>query len=542
MIDTKIYDLDIVFASFGKEVYSNEYANTIREQNLSMTTEKIWNWIPQAGFQEKVLCNDADILIIGGRRGGGKSLSMLLAPLRNISNPHFLCVGFRKEEADIQRGLWAASKPVYMSVGESRETDFSWKFSSGATIRFEHLQNEQEVDRRFRGVEVPFMIIDELTQISFKTFFTLLASNRNTVGIRNQFIGSCNPVDNTHWLYKFLSWYIDEETGIIRSDRNGKKRYFFKYGDTINEVMWGDSKEEVYKKAKQYIDSIWDEANEESGLTKYDLINSLCFIEGEYSQNKIFIKRDPTYLGNLAQQGGVQSYKDIKGLWGIGEGGNCEISADDFQRLFTNTAQGTGKIYAIADVALTRDEFLIGAFDGNHLFDIECFVNVGSETAVTLVRKFLNKHHIREENFAFDSDGIGNYLKEPFHAGLGGSIPFNNNSASSDNKIWYNLKAECAERFILAIREGNISIEPELQRRIMPDGKTFREHLEEQRRVLVRKVNSTGKYQLISKPEMKVLLGSKRSPDEIDMMLMQQIFKINNKTGEFKGIGLLRFL
>ena len=539
--DTLTYDP--VFAAFGMEVYSNESADRIREHNINSNEIKLHHWIPQAGFQEQVLCNDADVLIIGGRRGGGKSAAMILAPLRYIQYPFFSCTGFRKEEPDIERGIWKASQPIYQDLGEAKQTDYSWKFKSGATIKYEHLQNEAEVDRRFRGVEIPFMEIDELPQIMLSTFFTLLASNRNSFGIRNQFIGTCNPVDEEHWLYKFIRWYIDEETGLIRQDRNGRKRYFYKYGETVEEIFWGNTKAEVYHKAKDYIDEIWDIRNEAAGLNKYSLINSLCFIEGEYSQNKIFIKKDPSYLGNLAQQGSLQSKKDLSGRWGGSRNTGAEIDAESYQKLFTNTEQRTGVKTAIADVALSRDQFIIGAFDGNHLFDVEVFTKVGSSTAAELCRKFLERHGIRESNFAFDADGIGAYLKEPFHVDAGGAIAFNNNSASTDNRVWYNLKAECADKYITAVRESRYSIAESVQNKVMPDGKTFREHLESQRRCLVRKDNNSNKYQLISKPEMKIILGGKKSPDETDMMLMHEIFKIKQiGTGEIKGLNYLRFM
>ena len=63
---------DPVFASFGMKVLSHDYAESVRRHNLEVNPSRIRTWIPQAGFQENVLRNDADILIIGGRRGGGK--------------------------------------------------------------------------------------------------------------------------------------------------------------------------------------------------------------------------------------------------------------------------------------------------------------------------------------------------------------------------------------------------------------------------------------------------------------------------------------
>ena len=467
------------------------------------------------------------------------STVMLLAPARNIDNPNFSCIIFRKEESEIRAGLLKESKKIYSRIGRLREVEMEWVFNSGATIRFEHLQDESKVADRFRGINIPMVLIDEIQLLRYQTIFDLLASNRNSDGIRCQFIGSCNPVDADHWLMQLVGWYINGEGDVI-PERNGRKRYFYKYGEDIRDIYWGDSKEEVYAKARDEIDRVLDRSTKEAGLSWENMINSLCFIEGLYSENKIFIKNDPNYVGNLIQQGGEKAIKDFTGKWGRSGGvGNCEISAEDFMKLRTNPEMRTGVHYAVADVALSNNEFIIGAFDGGCLYDVECMVGVGSETAAARVREFLRRHHVHERNFAFDSDGIGQYLKEPFHSDKGGAYAFNNNSASSDRQIWYNLKSECIDRMILDIREGRLSVTAEVWEKRMPDGSTFGEHLMRQRKVLIKKVNTT-KNQYISKPEMKSILGGRRSPDEMDMLMMSRIFTIYKPKGNYQGLNLLR--
>ena len=467
------------------------------------------------------------------------SFVMELAPLRFVDNPLFTVNGYRKEEDDIKRGLWNTSKKIYSNIATPKESTFRWVFPSGATSTYEHLQNENEIDRRFRGVEIPFIIIDELTQISFNTFFTMLASNRNSLGIKNQFIGSCNPVGPKHWLHQFISWYIDPETKEIIPERNNKTRYFYKYGKHISEIYWGNTKEEVYAKAKDKIDLVFDESLREQGLSPLSLINSLCFIEGDYASNKIFIKKDSSYLGNLAQQGGEQSIKDIKGIWDDYGESESIFTNEDWEAVYENTYQTNGIRTAVCDVALSRDALTLGAFDGSHLFDMEYIKNVGSTTAFALIKKFLDRHHIPLRNFAFDSDGVGNYLKEPCKVGKGGAYAFNNNSASSDPAIWYNQKAECAEKFSIRVKERGFSIDKDLLEKKF-EGKTLREHLDEQRSVIRRKETTNGKYQLIGKPEMKKLMGGKRSPDIIEMIIMHEHFVINKPKGDFKGLKFFR--
>ena len=70
LIDEKKY-LDPVFAQYGLEVYSYDFAQEIRRTNLEQKRlgKRIWDLIPQEGFQEKVLTSKADITICGGKRG-----------------------------------------------------------------------------------------------------------------------------------------------------------------------------------------------------------------------------------------------------------------------------------------------------------------------------------------------------------------------------------------------------------------------------------------------------------------------------------------
>ena len=81
----------------------------------------------------------------------------------------------------------------------------------------------------------------------------------------------------------------------IIHERSGVTRYFFKYGDKISDIAWGNTREEVYNKAKGYIDAIHDDSLNDMS-SKFDLITSFCFIEGEYGENgcPIDIPVEPT--------------------------------------------------------------------------------------------------------------------------------------------------------------------------------------------------------------------------------------------------------
>ena len=522
-----------------KPLVNRDIVEYMRNENVELAKKNkpIKNIIPQKGFQE-IVClggnkpmESASIMIIGGKRGGGKTFGMLLTPMYNIDNPLFVSNGFRREEKDILRGFWSSSKSMYMKMAEPTESSYTWGFPSGAKIRFEHLQDQQKIDQRFRGTEMPMILLDELPQINEKTFFTLLASNRNTIGVDNRFIASCNPVGSKHWVYKLIEWYINQDTHEIIPERSGKIRYFYRHGDNISDIFWGNTKEEVYELAKTHIDFICSE-----GEDPLSLITSLCFIDGDFADNEIFKAKDPSYKGRLAAQGGQQSIKDIKGLWvDANEESSALLSSSDFENMFNNQPQTSGKRYCIADVALSRDFFVLYAFDGRHVFDIEYFNGTISSTAVDICRKFLEKNSIREENFLYDGNGIGLYLEGFFKK----AKKFNNKAAASDPKLWNNLKSECAEKFVNNVKEYKYSIsESVLNRIIGQNGQTIEDRLQKERQALRRKENDNGRFEIIGKPEMKSHVG--HSPDFIESLFMREYFSDKEKKS-IRNLGMLNF-
>jgi len=517
--------LDPVFASVGMEVYTYEYVESLRKENLERKKngQRLYNLIPQRGFQEDMMNIDADIKIIGGKRGLGKTFIGLYDALPYIFNPEVSMYGFRKYEDDVARGIWKSSFQVYRYFGTPVASSFQWNFlqGKGATMKMEHLQDQKKVSDRFRGVEMAYILIEELaehTRENLDVLFDLLASNRSTAGVRPKCVCTCNPVGRSNALRHFVDWWIDPDTNLPIPERNGKIRYFYRYGNNVDEIVWGDSPQEVYvhPNVMHRIDALADE----TGSDYSEFITSMAFITGDYADNEILKVSDPKYLNRISARGGASTHNDIIGKWEDVDDTTGLLTMEDMYAFFDNTEQRNGVMRASADVALTGDFMVLFAFDGYHVCDMEAWRGVPTDEIRTFIDAFLYKNNVRYENFTYDSNGLGLWLKDMFK----GAQPFNNKSKAS-NSNWKNLKSECADMFVRDIRERNFSIDEQILKRTFTDKKknkfVVEDRLMEERRSLQRKENNGECFEIISKQQMKTEVG--HSPDFIEALMMVEL-------------------
>ena len=100
---------------------------------------------PQRGPQERFLATSADICIYGGAAGGGKTVGLLLEPLRHMSNGDFSATVFRRVGPQITNpgGLWDEAGKFYPLAGaEARMQPLEYRFPSGMRVRFASMQYE----------------------------------------------------------------------------------------------------------------------------------------------------------------------------------------------------------------------------------------------------------------------------------------------------------------------------------------------------------------------------------------------------------------
>ena len=524
-IDERQY-LDPVFLEYGMEVYSYELIEKLRKENLELkrSGKRSYNLIPQAGFQENVLTNDADIKIIGGVRGAGKTGVSLIGAMRYADNPDINMYGFRRFEADVKRGIWKGAKQIFRGFASFADTSFEAKFfnGTGATMKMEHLADLKQVKDRFRGAEMPYIVIEELaefTKENMNVIFDLIGSNRSTTGMPSQFICTCNPVGRSNKLRWFLEWWIDPETDMAIPSRSGKIRYFCRYGEDVMEIAWGDTPEEVYENpnAHRKIQSLSDNADQ----CYADYITSVTFINGDYAENKILQVTDTKYMNRISSGGSKSVINDIRGIWRDVDDSSALITMDDMNRFFNNVPQTNGNRVAGGDIAYKNDWFVLWAMDGWHIIDVYAKKGVKVEDTVGIIRDFLNKNNIPWENFAFDGDGVGVVLKTTDDTAAQKAHAFSNKGSKGlkDSASYRSRKSECAGMLISALQNGTISIEEDVLRKQFSEKRipfTMRDKLVEER-IVLKWIEDQAPRELIKKSEMKGILG--HSPDFIEALL-----------------------
>lgn len=399
---------------------------------------------PQKGFQETVLACKADIAIVGGAAGCGKTFLMLIEAVRNNKNARFGAVIFRRTTVQIKNegGLWDESEKLYPYLGGvPKESALQWQFRSGSKIKFAHMEYEKnKID--WQGAQICMIGFDELTHFTEGQFWYLFSRNRSDCGIKPYIRATCNP-DPDSWVAKLIAWWIDQDTGFPIPARSGVIRYFARDDNTI---IWGDTIAEVQDQAP-HLFKIRELRDRDMG----SLIKSFTFISGSIYDNEIFIDKDPGYLGNLLSLQAEERSRLLEGNWLIRTDGMGLCDHTKIQQVFDNWPESgpfPRKCITCDAARFGKDLCVIFVWKGWEVIYTVIYKQSDINDVVKQLEELRRKFNIMKSDIIIDQDGVGGDVVK-----LGGYRGFQ--ALAQPVKVkelkkkenYRNFKTQCAYRF-----------------------------------------------------------------------------------------------
>lgn len=209
-------------------------AATPTDEELVAHQEVIFK--PNPGPQTEFLAAPEQEVLYGGAAGGGKSYAMLADPLRNMDNPNFNGIIFRRTNDELKE-LKQVSRNLFPKVfGEGmrwRERDSTWVTPRGGSFWMTYLDKEEDV-MRYQGQAFTWIGFDELTQWPTPHAWNYLRSRlRSAHGLPMYQRATSNPGGPGHqWVKKMFIdpappgkpfWATDIETGeVLKWPSNSK--------------------------------------------------------------------------------------------------------------------------------------------------------------------------------------------------------------------------------------------------------------------------------------------------------------------------------
>lgn len=497
---------------------------------------------PNSEFQQKFTRTNVNVCFSGGSVGSGKSFGAALATAEPLLDPLWRGLVVKNNLDDLKRGggiIDTFHKELYGEWTTLRMSDMPRITSPyGSWIDFAHLadQSVEAIQRRFKGSQYDWIYFDELTGFTWDAFKTLLTRNRGKSGYAGKCLATTNP-ERECWIRKFIDWYIGED-GLIMPERDGVVRYFYVTGNNVEDVVWGDSKEEVYHQCKYQIDKQLDGVfGFNKGRDKWPhMIRSFVFYLGRMSQNTDMLQNNMDYLGAIAMTG-TEAMKLLEGNWNVSSKDEelSLITYDDANGVFLNDAQTNGDRWVTCDLADEgSDNTIMLAWDGLHIIDIEIITTATPKENAEHLKAFAMRHNVGNSHIIFDAQRCGIYINDYIPE----AVPFNSSRASEGgNALQYQrLKDCCFGKLVYLIKNRGIScaesvasrtyIHKNLKSRI-----TVQEEFIEEARVIRFVDIQSGKKRLMTKREMNRNLGRGRSMDFIDPCAMRMYPLLNIPDG-----------
>jgi len=201
------------------------------------------DYIPFQPFDKQIefIVSEEREVFFGGAAGGGKSISLLMAALQFVRESNYAALLLRRTYPELTQegGLidiahqWLDDTDAVWSEQKKR-----WRFPSGATLQFGHMEHESDRER-YQGSSFHFIGFDELTQFTetqYRFMFRSLRKDEDDwLPLRMRATG--NPGGVGHQWVK--ERFIDGDKRFISSTwRENPYLNREEYEKALNELDW----------------------------------------------------------------------------------------------------------------------------------------------------------------------------------------------------------------------------------------------------------------------------------------------------------------
>ena len=236
-------------------------------------------WAPQTGPQDRFVHCPTFEVVYGGARGGGKTDATLGDFLFHQAKCGSAAKGLfvRRRQTDLVSTIERAKVIYGPSDAVFNAQRSSFRFPSGAVIRFRYLERDEDAER-YQGHDFTRVYVEELTQFPKPgPIDKLKATLRSAAGAECGFRATCNPGGPGH------SWV--------------KARYIDQGPERIQHETYDDP------------------------FTGETLELGRVFIPARLTDNALLLAADPLYVAKLQQSGSAELVRAwLEGDWNIVEG------------------------------------------------------------------------------------------------------------------------------------------------------------------------------------------------------------------------------
>lgn len=228
--------------------------------------------------------------------GCGKSHQALLKVLKYKDDPNFRGVFIRETSTQLSQagGLYQEAEKMWKQFGAKFKThpQMTATFESGAQVQFKVCGADRDISN-YDGGQFSLVVFDEAQNHTDVQIRYLESRIRSQAKGPHQLIATCNPRRDSH-LMPFVSWYLDQETGIPIPERSGVERYYASYCGTM---VFADTKAELVEKYP--------------GVTP----QSYTFISATIRDNPRMKVLNPGYVARLENLKRVERERLLMGSW-----------------------------------------------------------------------------------------------------------------------------------------------------------------------------------------------------------------------------------